>query len=139
VEREYKIESAEELEIKPGLEKIRRYTRKWIRRANRNTRNRFANVMKIYAQKKKEKTRKVQRREFWVLWERNWSTGGPVMMTMMNVNEGKKWHAKWNEWWLETEVMIAAAGTGSCCWEMWIVNLGPVRSLGEFQKCDLRY
>jgi hypothetical protein len=28
VEREYKIESAEELEIKPGLEKIRRYTRK---------------------------------------------------------------------------------------------------------------
>ena len=61
MERDYKIETAKELYIKTGLDKIRHYSINWIRRVNRKPRNKFASLMKSYAKKKEH------RRDFWVL------------------------------------------------------------------------
>jgi len=61
-----------------------------------------------------------------------------MMKTVMNVNEGKMWFIKWKEWWLKTEERILQVGTESFCRKLWLVNLNPVRSFVEFEKCDFR-
>ena len=62
VGRDYKIETAKELEIKPGLDKIRHCTRNCIRRVNKNHRNRFVSVMKSYAPKSRKSQERPEKR-----------------------------------------------------------------------------
>jgi hypothetical protein len=124
VERECKIETAEELHITPRLNKIRHYTSNWIRRANRKPRNSLQSAMESCAPETRTKPGKTTEETFGC-WDWNRSTGGPMMMAG-NVNEGKMWRVEWREWWLETEVRKETAGTESCCRELWIVNLSPV-------------
>ena len=65
MERDYKTETAKELEIKPGSDKLQDYTSNWIRRANREPRNRLHHVVDIYAPKT-ERTSYEHRRDLWV-------------------------------------------------------------------------